>query len=70
MENIRNDNNKQLIVFDFKSLFAEYCRWNEFRAKQAIDKIVGEGLAWVDDQSDEKSYWFPSLFPKREQTAA
>lgn len=45
-------------------------RWNEFRAKQAIDKIVGEGLAWVDEQSEEKSYWFPSLFPKREQATA
>lgn len=44
--------------------------WNEFRAKQAIDKIVGEGLAWVDEQSDEKSYWFPSLFPKRQQATA
>lgn len=41
--------------------------WNEFRAKQAIDKIVGEGLAWVDEQDNETSYWFPSLFPKREQ---
>lgn len=44
--------------------------WNEFRAKQAIDKIVGEGLAWIDEQDEEKSYWFPSLFPKREQAAA
>lgn len=44
--------------------------WNDFRAKQAIDKIVGEGLAWVDKQGDEESYWFPSLFPKRDQTAA
>lgn len=47
-----------------------FFRWNEFRAKQAIDKIVSEGLAWVDDQSDTKSYWFPSLFPKREQATA
>lgn len=45
----------------------QFDRWNEFRANQAIDKIVGEGLAWIDEQSDEKSYWFPSLFPKRQQ---
>lgn len=44
-------------------------RWNELRAQQAIDKIVGDGLAWVDEQGDEKSYWFPSLFPKQSQTA-
>lgn len=45
-------------------------RWTELRAQQAIDKIVGDGLAWVDEQDEEKSYWFPSLFPKRPQTAS
>lgn len=58
------------MMFNFWLFDFEQHRWNEFRANQAIDKIVGEGLAWVDDQSEEKSYWFPSLFPKREQAAA
>ena len=39
--------------------------WNEFRANQAIDKVVGDGLAWIDQQGEETSYWFPSLFPGR-----
>lgn len=39
--------------------------WTEFRAKQALDKIVGDGLAWVDLQSEEPTYWFPSLFAGR-----
>lgn len=46
------------------------CSWNEFRANQAIEKIVGDGLAWVDEQGTEKSYWFPSLFPKRPWNAS
>lgn len=40
--------------------------WTEFRAKQSLEKIIGEGLCWVDEQdNDEVSYWFPSLFPGR-----
>ncbi|XP_034112971.1 vacuolar-sorting protein SNF8 [Drosophila albomicans] len=39
--------------------------WTDYRAKQALDKVLGEGLCWIDKQSDEPSYWFPSLFPGR-----
>lgn len=39
--------------------------WTELRTKQAVDKILGDGLAWIDEQGDENSYWFPSLFPGR-----
>ncbi|CAD7085163.1 unnamed protein product [Hermetia illucens] len=44
--------------------------WTEFRTQQAIDKIVGEGLAWVDcpDSNSAPTYWFPSLFPGRKDT--
>jgi ESCRT-II complex subunit VPS22 len=42
--------------------------WNEMRTQQAIEKLISEGLVWIDDQSaDETSYWFPSLFPDRKQ---
>lgn len=47
--------------------------WSEFRAAQALDKIVGDGLAWVDDQgpAGKRTYWFASLFPGRSmQTGA
>lgn len=40
--------------------------WTETRARQAVDKILSDGLAWIDRQSDEESYWFPSLFPGRQ----
>lgn len=49
-----------------KSLLMSELSWNEARTKQALDKIVSDGLAWVDCQGDEESYWFPSLFPGRE----
>lgn len=39
--------------------------WTQFRAQQAIEKMVGEGLCWVDEQAESTSYWFPSLFPGR-----
>lgn len=41
------------------------CSWNSFRSNQAIEKVVGDGLAWVDEQGEVKTYWFPSLFPGR-----
>ncbi|XP_030370210.1 vacuolar-sorting protein SNF8 [Scaptodrosophila lebanonensis] len=40
--------------------------WTEYRSKQSLDKVLGEGLCWIDMQAnDEPSYWFPSLFPGR-----
>jgi len=46
--------------------------WTEYRAQQSLDKVLGEGLCWIDKQaSDEPAYWFPSLFPGRNaQTTA
>uniref|UniRef100_A0AAG5CQC9 Vacuolar-sorting protein SNF8 n=1 Tax=Anopheles atroparvus TaxID=41427 RepID=A0AAG5CQC9_ANOAO len=44
--------------------------WTEVRAQQAVEKVLGEGMAWLDNQGEEKSYWFPSLFPGRMTTKA
>ena len=38
------------------------CGWEADRAQRALDHLVKEGLAWVDDQSKHKLYWFPALF--------
>ncbi len=55
----------RLIELEF-SIFYSYCNsWNSFRSNQAIEKVVGDGLAWVDEQGETKTYWFPSLFPGR-----
>uniref|UniRef100_A0A2M4BXR4 Vacuolar-sorting protein SNF8 n=1 Tax=Anopheles marajoara TaxID=58244 RepID=A0A2M4BXR4_9DIPT len=44
---------------------AEQLGWTETRAQNALEKVLGEGLAWIDKQGDEPSYWLPSLFPGR-----
>lgn len=46
--------------------------WTDYRAQQSLDKVIGEGLCWIDKQAgDEPAYWFPSLFPGRNaQTTA
>lgn len=49
-----------------KSLLMKELQWNEMRTQQAIDKLISEGLVWVDEQNEgENSFWFPSLFPER-----
>lgn len=44
-------------------------RWTDYRARTALEKVLGEGLCWIDTQSSESSYWFPSLFPGRNAQA-
>ncbi|XP_056006977.1 vacuolar-sorting protein SNF8-like [Ostrea edulis] len=47
-----------------KSLMASL-KWEEERVMRALDYMVKEGLAWVDDQgSGDRQYWFPSFFPE------
>ena len=36
--------------------------WDRERAQRALDHLVKEGLAWVDEQSKNTLYWFPALF--------
>lgn len=51
-----------------KSLLIKELGWNEMRTQQAIEKLISEGLVWVDEQDEnEPSYWFPSLFPDRKE---
>lgn len=49
-----------------ESLLINELNWTETRAKQAIDKLISEGLVWIDAQAEnELTYYFPSLFPDR-----
>ncbi|CAG8581968.1 7064_t:CDS:2 [Paraglomus occultum] len=36
--------------------------WSKERADDAIDKLLSEGLCWVDYQSETAEYWIPSFF--------
>ncbi|CAG5120856.1 unnamed protein product [Candidula unifasciata] len=50
--------------FISKSDLIHILGWKEERAARALDFMVKEGLAWVDDYDRcESTYWFPSLFP-------
>ena len=37
-------------------------KWEEYRCQQVLNELVRDGLAWIDEQSKEKTYWFPSFF--------
>ena len=36
--------------------------WQPERIERALDYLLREELAWVDNQGSEVSYWFPNLF--------
>ncbi|KAK7109195.1 vacuolar-sorting protein SNF8-like [Littorina saxatilis] len=47
-----------------KSQLHKELKWEAERAHRALDFLVKESMAWVDDQAGgERLYWFPSLFP-------
>lgn len=46
-----------------RSMLEEELRWERERAQKALDHMVKEGLAWLDEQGKQETlYWFPSLF--------
>lgn len=37
--------------------------WERTRAERALNRLTGEGLAWVDTQAgNDTEYWFPSIW--------
>ncbi|XP_072160119.1 vacuolar-sorting protein SNF8 [Bemisia tabaci] len=45
-----------------ESQVVDNLKWEKARATKALKNMVQDGLAWVDTQSDEPTYWLPSLF--------
>lgn len=46
-----------------RSMLENELRWERERAQKALDHMVKEGLAWLDEQGENETlYWFPSLF--------
>ena len=37
-------------------------KWTKEFSHNSIDSLLREGMVWLDSQSDEDSYWFPSQF--------
>ena len=46
------------------SMLASECAWDHARSQQAINLLIGEGLAWIDNQNPdgETLYWIPSIY--------
>ena len=47
------------------SLLAKELGWDAERSGRALDRLTGDGLAWVDGQHEggaETAYWIPSIF--------
>lgn len=42
--------------------------WDRTRCKRALDQLVKDGIAWIDTQDREHSYWLPSIFTSTMQS--
>lgn len=52
----------QATSFVSARILQEELGWSDTRAQKALNFMVKEGLAWVDDQNEDRLYWFPSMF--------
>ncbi|XP_065840253.1 vacuolar-sorting protein SNF8-like [Oscarella lobularis] len=50
-------------AYTCESYLVRDLNWQKIRALHALEHLVHEGMAWVDDQASERHYWFPSLLP-------
>ena len=44
------------------SFLKKTLEWEEDRSNRALDRLLSDGLAWIDTQCAEKLYWIPSIF--------
>lgn len=52
------------------SMLMSECGWDQSRSQRAIDLLLGEGLAWIDNQAPdgETLYWIPSIYTSLQQS--
>eukprot|EP01091_Cochliopodium_minus_P017322 TRINITY_DN6755_c0_g1_i1.p1 TRINITY_DN6755_c0_g1~~TRINITY_DN6755_c0_g1_i1.p1 ORF type:complete len:254 (-),score=77.29 TRINITY_DN6755_c0_g1_i1:38-799(-) len=43
------------------SIIKNSLKWEEHRIDTVLNKLMTDGMIWIDTQSNEKQYWFPSL---------
>ncbi|KAK4124028.1 ESCRT-2 complex [Parathielavia appendiculata] len=51
----------QVLGYVSVSMLMANLGWMRARAQTALEDLVGEGMLWVDKQSDEWEYWSPSF---------
>ncbi|CAO3615720.1 unnamed protein product [Cunninghamella echinulata] len=40
--------------------------WDNARIENGLERLVQDGLVWVDDQAEVKAYWVPSYFDMKD----
>ena len=43
-------------------LIKERLKWDADRLENAVNNLLREGIAWVDEQANPQQYWIASLF--------
>ncbi|KAK4465710.1 hypothetical protein QBC42DRAFT_218091 [Cladorrhinum samala] len=51
----------QVLGYVSVSMLMVNLKWARARAQTALEDLVGEGMLWVDKQSDEWEYWSPGF---------
>ncbi|SPQ26081.1 f20368c0-6cb3-4266-8e79-f1de42b0e282 [Thermothielavioides terrestris] len=59
----------QVLGYVSVSMLMVNLKWMRARAQTALEDLVGEGMLWVDKQSDEWEYWSPSAMLENQDLA-
>ncbi|KAK4250602.1 EAP30/Vps36 family-domain-containing protein [Corynascus novoguineensis] len=51
----------QVLGYVSVSMLMVNLKWTRARAQTALEDLMGEGMLWVDKQSDEWEYWSPGF---------
>ncbi|KAL2142293.1 hypothetical protein VTI28DRAFT_1367 [Corynascus sepedonium] len=51
----------QVLGYVSVSMLMVNLKWTRARAQTAVEDLMGEGMLWVDKQSDEWEYWSPGF---------
>lgn len=56
----------QVLGYVSASMLMVNLKWARARAQTALEDLVGEGMLWVDKQSEEWEYWSPGFMLEEE----
>ncbi|KAK5653157.1 hypothetical protein OQA88_9256 [Cercophora sp. LCS_1] len=60
----------QVLGYVSVSMLMVNLRWARARAQTALEDLVGEGMLWVDKQSEEPEYWSPGFMLESQEPSA
>lgn len=43
-------------------LIADHLQWDAARIERVLNRIVSEGIVWIESVDESVQYWYPSLF--------